>query len=58
MKNVATNEKKSAYNAVQLLHLTRVARFFKVQYTKEEEKYTKLLRNVPNGHRIYHLALK
>jgi hypothetical protein len=35
-----------------------VARFFLVQNTKNGEKYTKLAQNIPNGHKIFPMAVK
>jgi hypothetical protein len=36
----------------------RVARFFLVQNTKTGGKYTKLPQNIPNGHKIFPIAVK
>jgi hypothetical protein len=36
----------------------RVARFFLVQNTKTGKTYTKLPQNIPNGHKIFPMAVK
>jgi hypothetical protein len=41
-----------------MLTLSRVARFFLAQHTKNGGNYTKIPQNIPNDIKLYHLTVK